>query len=103
MGETQNQHLPVADVSRNRTADSSATTPSTESSVIREATAAAANAAHTSDRQCVVCMTDPPTMILLPCGHICCCDQCVRAIRDARPSTCPLCRAHVSSTTRVYW
>lgn len=55
---------------------------------------------------CVVCLDAPARVKLLPCGHVCLCEDCSRtyAIYGARdPSstvytTCPLCRESVSGS-----
>ncbi|RYG40958.1 RING-HC finger protein, partial [archaeon] len=39
---------------------------------------------------CVVCMSDRPTVCLLPCGHLCLCGSCME---EGGLSTCPVCRA----------
>ena len=36
---------------------------------------------------CVVCLSKPKTMVLVPCGHQCVCEDCATLIQD-----CPMCR-----------
>lgn len=40
------------------------------------------------DEDCVVCLTDPKKVLLLPCRHLCVCANCLVYI-----SKCPVCRA----------
>jgi len=47
-------------------------------------------------RECVVCWSRKSVVALVPCGHVCLCQQC-----SALPE-CPMCRAPVSSYLRVY-
>lgn len=44
--------------------------------------------------ECVVCLEQKSCVILLPCGHLCACSNCVMDL-----SVCPLCRAEI--VTRV--
>ncbi len=49
------------------------------------------------ERQCVVCMERPKSHVLLPCGHLCLCEE------DAQVAvSCPLCRLAVSSRHSVF-
>lgn len=43
---------------------------------------------------CTVCLTNPKEVILLNCGHVCVCADCVLKIG----SKCPVCRSIVIST-----
>ena len=49
--------------------------------------------------ECVFCLSRIPVMALLPCGHVCVCEQCAPLVGD---NACPLCRCAVSSIARVY-
>eukprot|EP00928_Gymnodinium_smaydae_P011932 TRINITY_DN14361_c0_g1_i1.p1 TRINITY_DN14361_c0_g1~~TRINITY_DN14361_c0_g1_i1.p1 ORF type:complete len:383 (-),score=44.05 TRINITY_DN14361_c0_g1_i1:51-1199(-) len=46
---------------------------------------------------CCVCLDEPSSNILLPCGHVCLCNRCVEEIR-----TCPLCNVDVQSKHRAH-
>jgi len=48
-------------------------------------------------RECVVCYDKEPTMAMIPCGHVCACDDCAEFLRD-----CPMCRAPVLEARRIY-
>ncbi|KAG8212648.1 hypothetical protein J437_LFUL018871 [Ladona fulva] len=47
---------------------------------------------------CVVCRDNPKELILLPCGHVCICEDCLQPIK----SKCPVCRAEVKSVNTAY-
>ena len=49
------------------------------------------------DNECVVCMSAPRDTVLLECRHACVCEQCAGTL-----AACPLCRATVSSTLRIF-
>ena len=48
-------------------------------------------------RECVVCYDKEPTMAMIPCGHVCACEDCAEWLRE-----CPMCRAHVLEARRIY-
>nr|CAB3225593.1 ZF(RING)-14 zinc finger protein [Phallusia mammillata] len=50
-----------------------------------------------SDRLCKVCLDRNSNMVFIPCGHLCCCLECTRALR-----TCPVCRKHITRAVRTY-
>jgi hypothetical protein len=47
---------------------------------------------------CVVCLDRVKVVALIPCGHMCMCVTCARAPHG----DCPLCRASVTGTLRVF-
>eukprot|EP00978_Attheya_sp_CCMP212_P005626 scaffold12603_cov60-Attheya_sp.AAC.2 len=47
-----------------------------------------------SSSECVVCLTNTANAIPVPCGHIACCNVCLRKIRRKRDG-CPICRARI--------
>jgi len=47
--------------------------------------------------ECVICMAEPKTTALNPCGHRVVCSTCATNLHQ-----CPLCRAAVTSTLRVF-
>ena len=47
--------------------------------------------------ECLVCMDCDATHALVPCGHIVACAACIGALRE-----CPLCRASVDSTLKIF-
>merc|ERR1712086_87131 len=50
---------------------------------------------------CVVCISNPKTVLLLPCRHMCVCPTCYDSILQVEP-LCPLCRAHVETHIEVF-
>jgi serine/threonine protein kinase len=50
----------------------------------------------TAELLCVVCLEREKSHILIPCGHLCVCEK------DSHLPTCPLCRAAVSNSYRVF-
>jgi len=62
---------------------------------LRNAYAAAVAAA--AQATCVICCERVPAMVLLPCGHVCLCQDCASAVQ-----TCPMCRTPVAGSMRVY-
>ena len=75
-----------------------------------EAAAAAAEgsrkAAAAEAAECVVCMDAVRDTALLPCRHMCVCSACADDVLGCgggrKPSLCPLCRAEVSSSMRIF-
>jgi hypothetical protein len=46
---------------------------------------------------CVICLDEKRQTLLLPCKHLCLCDDC--AAEGFQPGgTCPLCRGAIEST-----
>ena len=51
-------------------------------------------ASHTT---CVVCMCNPRSFTLIPCGHMAVCQSCCSRLKQ-----CPLCRAVIRGVIRTY-
>ncbi|KAJ1531516.1 hypothetical protein ONE63_000191 [Megalurothrips usitatus] len=47
---------------------------------------------------CSVCRENPKEVVLLPCGHVCICEDCSEDITDK----CPVCRADIESRNPAY-
>nr|CAI5825075.1 unnamed protein product [Callosobruchus analis] len=47
---------------------------------------------------CVVCKSNPKEIILLPCGHVCLCEDCSIDISEI----CPVCRATIEKKSAAY-
>merc|ERR1712096_402127 len=50
--------------------------------------------------ECVICMDEPPSHVLIPCGHKCLCDECAASgdfekMKAAGIVQCPICRAPI--------
>lgn len=54
------------------------------------------------DKSCAVCMNDTKNMALVPCGHVCLCEACCRAVMSSGSRKCPVCRIGIESTLKVY-
>lgn len=50
------------------------------------------------DQICVVCKENAREIILLPCGHVCICEDCSVSINN----TCPVCRTHITQKAAAY-
>lgn len=50
---------------------------------------------------CVVCLENPREQLLIPCRHACVCSHCA-AVLQALPMGCPLCRASIVSSLKIY-
>ena len=74
-------------------------TGGSEELVRSEHVATASSAQQTS--ACVVCLSGDSTHALVPCGHVCVCGTCLGAV-VGRERRCPMCRATVDSSMRVY-
>jgi E3 ubiquitin-protein ligase MUL1 len=51
------------------------------------------------DKLCVICITNPQEIILIPCGHVCLCVDC--SIGYELP--CPICRKPPTQMNPVYF
>lgn len=47
--------------------------------------------------KCSVCLDASPEVVLLDCGHVCCCAECATQLR-----ACPICRARIVRVQRIY-
>lgn len=50
------------------------------------------------DQICVVCKTNAREIILLPCGHVCICEDCSASINN----DCPICRTRITQKAAAY-
>lgn len=56
-------------------------------------------------QECAICMDAPRTMAFVPCGHLYTCGPCASAISGGAAHgapTCPICKAEIKSTLRVF-
>lgn len=51
---------------------------------------------------CCICRSEPPTIVLVKCGHLCLCDNCGPNI-DEGIDNCPICFKSVTIKTKVYF
>ena len=45
---------------------------------------------------CVICITDPREILLLPCRHVAMCAECYEEVKE-RTRQCPICRANITA------
>ena len=50
------------------------------------------------ERLCVICLTQPRNVLLMPCRHAVLCEECLEIIMQRRPSECPICRRASKNT-----
>nr|CAB3225610.1 ZF(RING)-14 zinc finger protein [Phallusia mammillata] len=49
------------------------------------------------EKLCKVCLDRTADVVFIPCGHICCCLECTRALR-----ACPICRVRIEKAVKTY-
>ncbi len=49
------------------------------------------------ERKCKICLDSVADIVFVSCGHLCCCANCVGALRK-----CPLCRKKIKKAIRTY-
>ncbi|KAF4671221.1 hypothetical protein FOL47_001667 [Perkinsus chesapeaki] len=60
-----------------------------------------ANSSGLEQDRCSICLSNPINTALLPCGHTALCADCARLLQDdPANSKCPICRAHVISSSK---
>lgn len=64
---------------------------------------AAMGIGHEADEadMCVVCMEEPRSTVLVPCGHMVLCKDCCEHIIETKQGTCPVCNQHVEYSVEV--
>ncbi|XP_014217084.1 mitochondrial E3 ubiquitin protein ligase 1 [Copidosoma floridanum] len=50
------------------------------------------------DQLCVVCRSNPREIVLIPCGHVCLCEDCSLDVS----TNCPICRNYISQKNAAY-
>jgi E3 ubiquitin-protein ligase MGRN1 len=50
--------------------------------------------------ECVICMTDPVTTVILPCRHMCLCSSCSISLK-LQAGKCPICRGDASELLQI--
>lgn len=55
-----------------------------------------------SVRNCVICQCENRSIVLRPCGCLCLCDDCRKALAARKFIDCPCCRRFVSGFSRIY-
>lgn len=49
--------------------------------------------------ECCVCMDKQSSIVYLPCGHICCCNECDLKVQGI----CPKCRVAIQAKHKVFF
>ena len=47
--------------------------------------------------ECTICLSETANTILMPCGHMCVCLECAKAIQKSKHNHCPICRGTIQS------
>ncbi|XP_039313309.1 E3 ubiquitin-protein ligase cblA-like [Solenopsis invicta] len=57
-----------------------------------------------SDHRCTICLDAVSNQVFIPCGHICCCEDCANYIMGESNNVkkCSICKAEISSIYKVY-
>ncbi|KAG8370158.1 hypothetical protein BUALT_Bualt14G0088200 [Buddleja alternifolia] len=53
-----------------------------------------------SGKECVICMTEPKDIAVLPCRHMCMCGSCAKALR-LQSNKCPICREIIEALLEI--
>ncbi|KAJ8767534.1 hypothetical protein K2173_017603 [Erythroxylum novogranatense] len=51
-------------------------------------------------KECVICMTEPKDIAVLPCRHMCMCGDCAKALR-LQSNKCPICRQPIEELIEI--
>ncbi|KAL3812698.1 hypothetical protein ACJIZ3_013966 [Penstemon smallii] len=51
-------------------------------------------------KDCVICLTEPKDIAVLPCRHMCMCSNCAKALR-LQSNKCPICREIIESLLEI--
>lgn len=49
------------------------------------------------DKECTICMSKESDTIIMPCGHLCVCNECGEQIRVSKHNMCPVCRGGIKT------
>jgi len=53
--------------------------------------------------KCSICLESfKPSILLLPCSHMCFCDNCYDSVKRKNVSICPICRFPIEEVMFVY-
>jgi hypothetical protein len=52
---------------------------------------------------CIVCLERPRNIAWVPCGHVCCCQECSEQMRVLARMRCCVCRANVTETVKLFF
>lgn len=54
-----------------------------------------------NDRYCVICQEHIKCVLLLPCRHLCMCNECINTLQLYH-NTCPICRSDIETTMQIF-
>jgi len=54
----------------------------------------------TGTNECVICLSKPSTFSILPCGHLCLCQDCCGQV--AMGKVCPKCRGNIEFIQKIF-
>ena len=55
------------------------------------------------ERLCVICLTQPRNVMLMPCRHAVLCEDCLEILMERNPSACPVCRKRIQNHARGHF
>jgi hypothetical protein len=62
----------------------------------------AASQPDAEETMCVLCFDAPKDHIIVPCYHLCVCEACANLLTQMDKPTCPICRAAIQQTNKVF-
>lgn len=75
--------------------------PGATSDVLAHLTALGLQDADDDLHMCVVCMEEPRSIVLVPCGHMALCKDCCQQIMANQPASCPMCCQNIEYHVEV--
>jgi hypothetical protein len=51
---------------------------------------------------CCICQVENSVIVFMPCKHLCTCESCYKNMRDSSHNDCPVCRAKIKNTIKVF-
>lgn len=56
-----------------------------------------------SSQNCVICLQEKSSILLMPCKHLCCCEKCLDLMKEnVNNLNCPLCRTQIQSEIKIF-
>lgn len=95
-GTCQSQGVTRTNTSHNESSseNSSASTPNSSAEMLGEDSF---GTLYDGQHDCTVCQNSPISRVILPCRHVCICEECLHLV-----SKCPMCRGPVTSHFSLY-
>jgi RING finger protein 26 len=70
--------------------------------IVKQRAVVEATNSSNEHNSCCICKENPKSMLLLPCRHICLCEECGENFHNGRLENCPVCRQMIRDILRVY-